>query len=528
MASCSSPGRTLFALRLLALSPAWLAPDKGWRRRLGGAAFLSLVVHAALSPLPLLLGIATRFFEKPLDEPSVDEIPIELLAEPSPEPQAPPPPPKPVDVGPPEPAQAPAPPAQEKAPEEPAPPKPTPTAPPPKPPSGSKDPVALAGDAGKLADSNANVRALLYADQIRDHVWGREIGQLLSRAPQWSDFFGPADIDPINDLERILVAGPSLRNTTNIVAVVQHRLPPEVIQAAFESLAARGGEILGREPLIARAEADRAERIFAAPNERIVVVTPPSAAASIKKIKKNLSFPAGKSGVAAQLYVKEITKLLRMFGVNAPETLSEARAEIRPNDDGGVLVELTLEDSDKQARAEHARDLEILVSKATRVDFRKMGALGALAALAFGGNEKSFIEEVEFKVKGEQIVGTLRLTKQQLRTLLDFADAALPPLAPRQNLKPTEAPKLEAADLPGVTAPGTPAPEDPAAQPSPSAEPQAAPKSPPASPDPEPPGATETAPPAPEAQEQSPARPLDEPRAAPEAAPEPPAGQDQP
>lgn len=515
------------AVRLLALSPAWLAPDKGWRRRLGGAAFLSFVVHAALSPLPLLLGIATRFFEPPLDEPSVDEIPIELLAPPSPEPEAPIPPPEPVDVGPPEPKPALAPPSKEKEPELPAPKKPKPeAAPPPKTPSGSTDPVALAGDAGKLADSNANVRALLYTDQIREHVWGREVGQLLRRAPQWSDFFGPAEIDPIYDLERILVAGPSLRNTSNIVAVVQHRLPPDVIQAAFESLAARGGEILGKEPLVARAEADHAERIFAAPNERIVVVTPPSAAASIKKIKKNLSFPAGKPGVAAQLYVKEITKLLRMFGVDAPKSLSEARAELRPSDDGGLRIELTLEDSDKDQRAEHARELEILVSKATKVDFRRMGALGALAALAFGGAEKSFIEEVEFKTRGEQIVGTLRLTKQQLRTLLDFADAALPPLAPRQNLKPTEAPKFDGADLPGLAPPATqPLEQNPAGQAPAPPEPRAAPEAPAASPDPAPPGATESAPPPPEAKEQSPAAPPDGPRAAPEVAEDPSGGE---
>lgn len=491
------------AVGSLAPSFAWPSLDRGSRRRLGGAALISVLAHATLSPIPLLLGLAAWFLEKPVDEPAVDEIPIEFLGIETLEPEAPPP--KPVDVGPPVDAisstapQAPATPSGPKPNESKREPKVV-AAPPAKPASGLVDPVALAGDAGKLADSNANVRVLLYTDQIRENAFGPEIGRLLQRAPQWSDFFGAARVDPIMDLDRILVAGPSLRNTSNVVAVVEHHLPANVIEGAFDALVARGGEFLAREPqMLARAEADRAERLFAAPNAHIVVVAPPSAAASLKKLKKGLKFPKGPSGVAAQLYVKELTKLLKLFGIKAPETLSSARAEVRPTEDGGARIDITLDDSNKEQRAEHADELEALVRRATKVDFRKMGALGALAALAFGGQEKTFVEEVEFGVKGEHIVGALTLTRAQIRTLLDFADAALPPL-PAARPAPTTTPLSDPAD-----------PAAPPAARDPSAIPKGAPEAETAPQDPQAPS-EESSPPSPDpASEGSPVAPPDEP-----------------
>jgi len=420
--------------------------------RLWIMAGVSVFAHILLSPLPLLLGFVGYAFQPdPLDEPPVDEIPIELLSE---EDVAPPPVPVPSAAAP-----APAEPLREPAPKpvaEPVPSKADTKSEPKKPaepPADRRDPVVAAGDAGKVVDSNANVRALLYMDRIREHSLGPRIGQLLRRTPQWGEFFGPAGVDPIRDVDRVLLAGPSLRNTANLVAVVEHHLPSDAVEAAFSGLVQSGGEWLSHEPLLARARADRADRLFASPGGRIVAVGPPSAEKSLKRLKKSLTFPAGPEGVVAQLYVKELTQLAKLFRISLPASLEAGRVLLRPLEDGGVVLEVSIDDTDKKLAPEHAEALEVLITRATEVDLSRFGALGAFAAFALGGSSQKFVQSVEFGAKSGKIEGKIRLTRSQLLTLLDLVDAMLPPEPMRKTPRavPLEAApgSTDAATLPG-------------------------------------------------------------------------------
>jgi len=117
------------------------------------------------------------------------------------------------------------------------------------------DPIALAGTAGEIADSNANVRLFLYTEVVRKHHLGERISGLLKKTPQWKDFFGPSKIDPISDIDRVMIAGPQLRSSAQVVAIVQHRLSQTRIEQAFDALVQRDGAWIDRKPLIARGKA---------------------------------------------------------------------------------------------------------------------------------------------------------------------------------------------------------------------------------------------------------------------------------
>jgi len=421
-----------------AVSP-WLLERGSWATRSPtGRRFLqtlaaSVVVHALLTPFPAWLGLlgAIGQVEELPPEDELTGIPVDLIAdEPLAEPAAPPPPASPT-LPPPAPSEptivpsepAPAPP--NPAPTEPVPPEQPPSEPKPKADSG--DPVALAGAAGKLADSNANVRILLYTDVVRSHPLGPRIGGLMRRSPQWADFFGPTSVDPIRDIDRVLIAGPELRDTKNMVAVIGHRLSEDEIDRALERLVDRNGEWISRSPRLARATADRATRLFAAPRPGIVAVAPPSATRSLARLGRRLAFPEAPPGTAAFAYVVKPSRPLRAVGLRLPESIEWLKVRVVPRADGGATLELDAKDESEAAALEHAQSLQTLLRRASEIDLSRMGAVGALAAFALGGTKQKVVETIELSGRGDHIVGSVLITARQLQNLADLLDAVLPP-----------------------------------------------------------------------------------------------------
>ncbi|HSC86816.1 MAG TPA: hypothetical protein VLC09_06075 [Polyangiaceae bacterium] len=440
--------------------------DTGWigraptDRRLVLMLVASLAVHALISFGPRWAALAGLWSptDEAFEEPAVDAIPVDLLEERAgPEPAVEPPPPTP-----PEPVAEPSPaePKEPAAPKAPAAPRPEPARPTPpadkpadKPGEGSlDDPVARAGLAGKAVDSNANVRLLLHMGVVRAHPLGARIGVLLERTPQWNDFFGAAGVDALNDVDHILVAGPQLRDSSNVVAVVQHRLSSDAVNAAFERLVARGGEWVEHQPPLVKARADRADRLFVAPNARVVAVVPPSAEKSARALSRKVGFPP--AGTAAlEAYVVTPWRVARGTGFKVPDTLRWARFEAEASESGGAIVQIEAEDESEELALEHAASLEKSVRAASTLDLGG-GVLGGLASLAFGSSKQRFIERIQFVAHGKRIEGRLEFTRKQLATLLDLADAVLPPPPPRERFEPSPA---TTGDASGTTAPGAPA-----------------------------------------------------------------------
>ncbi len=459
-------------------------PAAGGREwRLWAMLGASVLGHILVTAGPLLLGLAGLWaFDQPVsDEPPVDAIPVDLLTdEPGAEPEPPPtPPPEPAAV-----ALPPEPDAPKTAPEpaaaKPVPPPQEPDEKPDKPPGSLGDPVARAGLAGKAVDSNANVRILLHMSAVREHPLGTRIGGLLERAPQWSDFFGAAGVDPVRDVDHVLVAGPQLRDSSNVVAVVQHRLDQAAVTAAFERMVARGGEWIDHKPDIVKARADRAERLFVAPSSHIVAVVPSSAEKSARALSKNVRFSAATGGVALEAYVVTPWRVARGTGIKIPESLRWVRIEVSPEVGGGALIRIEAEDGSPEQAAEDAPKLEKMVRAASTLDLGG-GMLGGLASLAFGSSKQKFIEKIEFSSKDKMVLGSLVITKKQLATLLDLLDAVLPPARRVERFEP---PAQSEPEKPTTPAPSNPMGSPPSGTLPGSDAPPVAPKGDPPSPDP--------------------------------------------
>jgi hypothetical protein len=294
---------------------------------------------------------------------------------------------------------------------------------------GISDPVAVSGAARSVADPNANVKILIDTEKLRAHPLGSRVGTLLSGVHQWRDFMGPSGIDPVRDIDRILIVGPQLRNSSDVVAVVQHRLGRERMRKALDLLVQRDpeGKWLDSKVPVASARADRAPRFFVLPSARLVVVTPESTLESAKRLPAKGSLPALPGAAMVTAYVKTPWRAVRGLPLRVPRSIAWVRARIEPLSAGGALIDFEAQDENEELARSDAEELTRAVTAATEL---RLGPLGDLIGLG----TRRFVESVSFEADGSKIRGRITVTANQVLTLLDFAGAMfVPPAAPKRR-----------------------------------------------------------------------------------------------
>jgi hypothetical protein len=418
-------------------------------QRLGRWLALSVALHAPLTPVVALLGLM-KFVD--LDDqvvalPPVTEIPLDILEDESggaDKPAEPPAAPEPAAVVEPD---------QPKEPEAPKPKEPKPkepedagapdastesdagatddagsagdAGPQRKPGDGIGDPVAGIGDK-RVVDPNANVKVIVFNDRVRQHPLGGRIGPLLRNVYQWRDFFGPTAIDPIRDIDRMLIVGPQLRDSRDVIAILQFNIPQEKVRAAVDTLVARdpeGGWLDAGVP-VAKAHADRGERVFVFPSPQVLVVTPPSAQASAQRLPRKFRLPAAKDDELARAYLATPWRAFLGLPVVIPKSIKSAELRLSPMPDGGVTIDLLAHDETEPLAKQDAEALTRALAAATTLD---LGLLGAF----LGTGPKKFIQKGSFEADGTDIRGEIVLTRAQVETVIDLAGGFLAGRAPR-------------------------------------------------------------------------------------------------
>lgn len=429
-------------------------------RRLGRFLALALVLHAPLTPLSAFSGLLRLLGREPEVPalPPLTEIPLDLIdddgaaagskapeppapaeAEPAPppaadlpkEPDAPPvekpkkkPKKKPVEAdagaaG--APSNGDAGPPDAGAPEAPK-----------KPGEGIGDPVAGISDK-RVVDANANVRLLVHNDRVRKHPLGDRIGPLLKNVYQWRDFFGPTEIDPVRDIDRMLIVGSQLRDSRDVTAILQFNLPSARVREAVDALVARdpeGGWLEGPVPT-AKAHADRGERAFVFPAPQILVVAPPASQAAAQKLSKKFRIPGPKGD---EIVLARIATPWRAFigaPVSIPKTIKSAELRLTPDSGGGVVIDVLAHDASDEQAESSARALT------AGLDLGIAGLIAIRTARLNG----------HFEADGADVRGEIKLSRQELLAILGVAQALL-----------GGAPRLRAAASAAAPAAPSPAP----------------------------------------------------------------------
>ncbi|KYG04467.1 hypothetical protein BE21_46635, partial [Sorangium cellulosum] len=275
-----------------------------------------------------------------------------------------------------------------------------------------RTPLSVAGAPGKLASKDPNVQVLIAGDRLRSHELGEWFGRILTTIPQWQSFFQDTAVDPIRDIDHLLIAGPQLRDSSKVVAVMDYRAPEEAMRAAVDVVVRRSnGSWIEDAPVpAARATADRSERIFAlVPDRRLLVVLPAEEEAQLSKLKSMKGF--NKSSTAG-IVVSLLTPANAFRGVQAlPKSIAWMRLTVTPTKDGGADLTLTAGDESAEDALAHAQEL-------TRT-------LNAIRTINLGITRIDVVDEVTFNTDGKVIWSKLHVTNRQLKLIMGFVEQAL-------------------------------------------------------------------------------------------------------
>lgn len=274
-----------------------------------------------------------------------------------------------------------------------------------------KDSLGLTGELTKTVQGKPNISLVLWFDSLKDHPAGQTVSEILQCEPQWREFLG-GTMDPVRDLEGVMLTGPRFVDSSKITVAVQHKLPPTKLKELITAFVERSGEKgafldAGKGEIAAKAFADKAERVVFTHPRDMVFITPPEGWEQIRAIEQPLSLPPGE-GRAVSLTLVNPWRPLRALRIQAPNTLTEMRLDIVMTRDGGANITVELDDKDAETAEASAKVLT-----------------DQLARSAVG----PFLGGREFIAQGSRITGTVRLSRLTSAFVLGFVRAAACPEA---------------------------------------------------------------------------------------------------
>jgi hypothetical protein len=221
-----------------------------------------------------------------------------------------------------------------------------------------KDTMSLVGGLKRVVKGKPNISLVFWFSTMREHPLGPLVGSLLACNPQWRDFLGD-QVDPLQDLDGVMLTGPRMSETSKLTLLVQSRMEDAKVQRIMGVLAEKPGGSFVDAGAGARAvlfHADRADRIAFSHPRNMIIVTPPEGFEQLRDVREPLSLPPGR-GQAMSLTMVTPWRPLRAWGVKLPETLSEIRVNAFAATDGGVNLQIELDDQDAASAEAHARDV---------------------------------------------------------------------------------------------------------------------------------------------------------------------------
>ncbi len=288
-------------------------------------------------------------------------------------------------------------------------------------PGGPRDPQAIVGAAGDIQVDKVLVMVVVNAEVIRKSPQGPTLAGLLRRVDQWDQFMRGTDIDPVKDIDWIIISGPSIQNTTRDVVLVHYSATDAKVDHAMDVVAAnypQGGAFDAGVPSVkaVRSFSDGAERVVMQPRPHVLAVVPTSAAAKVAHQLATANVPAHvRKGEA--LYLRVVDPHHPMPQI--PAEISELRLRIVPTDDDGAEVLVEGDTASEGAARKAAGEIE--------AQLRAFNGSGAGLAARFMVGD--LLEGIDVSTQAAVVKLRMRASPEQIASVLALA-GGLPGVAP--------------------------------------------------------------------------------------------------
>jgi hypothetical protein len=274
----------------------------------------------------------------------------------------------------------------------------------------SMDPTAIAST---VTAGPPRIELQINASVIRKHPVGAKMGFLLRGLPQWEDFVGETSIDPVNDVDWILISGPSFIETSRDVVVVHFSASDAVVDKAVRLVMhkyPRGGAfdagVPGAHAVLAYA--DRSERVILRPAPHVLVVVPPKDAAKVaRQVMGARIQPNARSGDAVYWKFMHPHQMLREL----PESITEMRLRVVPHTDGSADVLAEGDTPDAESAQGAAPDVARFVRRHN----------DAITSLLTHG----LFDQVQVTAEGTQVKARLTASLDQIATMVSLVAGLL-------------------------------------------------------------------------------------------------------
>jgi hypothetical protein len=293
-------------------------------------------------------------------------------------------------------------------------------------PGGPRDPQAIVGAAGDIQVDKVLVMVVVNAEVIRKSPSGPTLAALLRRVDQWDQFMRGTDIDPVKDIDWIIISGPSIQNTTRDVVLVHYSASDAKVDHAMDVVAGnypQGGAFdagVGSMKAV-RSFSDGAERVVLQPRPHVLAVVPTSAAAKVARQLATASVPAHvRKGEA--LYLRVVDPHHPMPQI--PAELSELRLRIVPTDDDGADVLLDGDTASPEAARKAAGEIQALLQTIN----------GSMIGIGVRFAAGDLLDGIEVTTQGSVVKVHLHASAEQIAGILGLAGSlpgvSAPPPAP--------------------------------------------------------------------------------------------------
>lgn len=279
-------------------------------------------------------------------------------------------------------------------------------------------PIALEGGATNKPSAKPGVTLGLWLGTLRDSPLGERLLGIAGCDREWKGFLDQG-VNPLRDLDGMLVVGPGLFDAAALTAAIRHSLAPERVHDVMAALVSASGE-RGRwlTPDVASARVGRGQRVLLPQQKDLFFVTPPKSWQTLQRVKEPLSVPSAEGRTASLSLVKPNHTLQRL-GITLPKRISELRLEVYANHDQSVDIKVELEATNSAAAREEAPRVTEQLRDLFSDVWTTTSALRALA----GSDSKSDREpppRLDLEVDERTLSGLLHLSPAQTRATLNL------------------------------------------------------------------------------------------------------------